>query len=330
MRVEMRPFTWLDTLGSFRQPVLRTLAPPQPLAEQPWPRRSLTILVRAAQKFWNHGNLFSAAAISFSSLFSVLPLVILMLLALTAIFPSSVVARNMGRLFGLADSNVVLQTIRQAYSQEARISWIGIAVLMVAAGGVFTAVQVALDRVWECRPRFLPLRYAVSVVTMAASLFIFVAMLFATVYVFRWIRTGAVGAFLGWPRRPTPGTSHALTIATTLAQFCIFWVGYRFLPNVPVRWREALPGAVVAAVLWRTITYGLDWYLALVADYTTLYHSLATILVVLVWTYCLSACFLFGAEVSAQITVWPSGRAGAQWQEPVRPPEAVQDSAARG
>jgi membrane protein len=306
------------TWTAIREPVLQTLAPAGPLPE-PWGRRTVALFVRAVRKFWEHGDLFSSAAISFYALFSILPLVILFLVGLQAFIPYTIVQRNLGRLFGLTETDVVLRTVADAYAHEAALGWVGIVTLVIAATGVFTALQVALDRIWECRGRRVHIRFLIGVLTMAASLLIFLGMLIGTVYVFRFIRSSEIGALLGWPRTPPRGTGNALTIATGLAQFGIFWTGYRFLSSVPVRWRDALPGALVAAAVWHAIAYGISWYLGTVADYSSLYHSLAVIVALLVWVYGLSATFLLGAEFVAQRTVWP--RAGdPRWRQPVPAP----------
>ena len=295
-------------------------APPQTLVEPPAARRIVLILVRAAQKFWDHGDLFASAAISFYALFSLLPLVILFLAGLQLFFPYQAVQRNLGRLFGMTANDLVLQTIRDAYAHESTLGWVGVITLILAAGGVFNALQVAFDRVWECRGRFYHLRFLIGVMTMTCSLLIFLGMLIGTVLLFRLIRTTVVGEWLGWPRVPGRGVGNALTIATGLAQFGIFWIGYRFLPNAPVRWRDALPGAAIGAVLWHAMAYVLAWYLGTVADYSTLYHSLGVVIALLVWVYGLIASFMFGAEIVAQRTRWPQGRGGALWQEPLPPP----------
>ena len=288
-----------DLWLGMREPVLRTLSLEEAPEEAPWVRRSMTAFLRAFRKFWAHGDLFSAAAISFYALFSVLPLVMLFLVALQTFVPYDRVEHNLGRLFGLTDTDLVVQTVRQAYTQQNALGWFGAVTLIVAATGVFTAVQIALDKVWEIRGRGVHIRFIVGVLIMAFSLLIFVGMLLATVYVFRFIRTSVIGEWLGWPHQPTPGSSNALTIATGLAQFGIFWTAYRFLPSARVRWRDALPGALVAAIVWHAIAYGLSWYLGTVADYATLYHSLGAIVALLVWVYGLSASFLLGAEFVA-------------------------------
>jgi len=279
--------------------------------------RGAMAVARAAQKFWEHGDLFSGAAISYYALFSLLPLALLLLLALQTLYSSEVVMRNLGRLFGLARADIVFETVRGAYAEHQSLGWVGFVTLVLAAAGVFSAVQAALDRVWEVRGRTVLARFLIGILIMAASLLIFLGLLVGTALTFRLIRTTLIGEWLGWPRIPPRGTRNALGIASALSQFTIFWTGYRFLPNVPVRWRDALPGALIAAGIWHGIAYLLGWYLGWVVDYTTLYHSLGAILALLVWVYGLSCTFLFGAEIVAQRTPWPGGGTAARWREPL-------------
>lgn len=280
-------------------------------------------LARAVRKFWEHGDLFSGAAISYYALFSVLPLALLLLLGLQTVYSSEAVMRNLGRLFGLTRADILFETVRGAYAEHQSLGWVGFATLVLAAAGVFSAVQAALDRVWEVRGRTMLARFLIGIVIMAASLLIFLGMLVGTVLMFRLIRATLIGEWLGWPRIPPRGTRNALGIATALSQFTIFWTGYRFLPNVPVRWRDALPGALIAAAIWHGIAYLLGWYLGALVDYTTLYHSLGAILALLVSVYALSCTFLFGAEIVALRTPWPGGRSAAKWREPVPPAAPV-------
>jgi len=212
----------------------------------------------------------------------------------------------MGRLFGgLSDTDIILRTIRDAYLQQGSFGVIGGVTLIIAATGIFAAVEVALDRIWECRGRTCTLRFLVGIFTMATSLLIFLGMLLITILVSRLIRSSELGFLLGWPRTPGPGAGSAVSVATAVAQFAIFWTGYRFLPNAFVRWRDAWPGALVATGVWHLIGYVLSWYLARVADYGTLYHQLQAIIALLVWVYGLTCSFLLGAEFIVQWTAEP-------------------------
>ncbi|HLW46875.1 MAG TPA: YihY/virulence factor BrkB family protein [bacterium] len=276
-------------------------------ATRPSPgRRADATFVRALERFWRHGDFFPAAAISFYALFSLLPLAILLLVSLQLIFPGDLVTRNMGRLFGgLTDTNILLTTIRSAYAQHGRLGWFGGIALIAAAAGVFNAVQFALNRVWEVPGRRFHLQFLLGVLMMAMSLLMFLGMLLLIATTMRFLRFGEVGALLGHPRLPRSGPTSGLSITTAAAQFAVFWVAYRLLPNVRIRWRDAWLGAFVAAVLWHIIVIGIAWYLAYVSDYSTLYNQVQTIMALIIWVYALACCFLFGAEFVAEWTPYP-------------------------
>lgn len=269
-------------------------------------RRADVCCVRALERFWRHGDFFPAAAISFYALFSLLPLAILLLVSLQFIFPSDAISRNMGRLFGgLTDTNILLRTIREAYLQHGRLGWFGGIALIAAAAGVFTAVQYALNRVWEVPGRHFHLQFLLGMLMIATSLLVFLGMLLLIFVTMRFLRFSELGAFLGHPRLPRSGPVSGLSITTAVTQFMLFWVAYKMLPNVRIRWRDTWLGALIAAVLWHVIVIGIGWYLAYVSDYSTLYNQVQTIMALLIWTYALACCFLFGAEFVAEWTPYP-------------------------
>jgi membrane protein len=269
-------------------------------------RRLDATFVRALARFWRHGDFFPAAAISFYALFSLLPLAILLLVSLQLIAPADVISRNMGRLFGgLTDANILLKTIRAAYVQHGRLGWFGGVALIVAAAGVFNAVQYALNRVWEVPGRHFHLQFLLGMLMMATSLLVFLGTLVAIANTMRFLRFGEVGTLLGHPRLPRTGPASFLSITTAVAQFAVFWMAYRLLPNVRIRWRDAWLGALIAAVLWHVIVIGIGWYLAYVSDYSTLYNQVQTIMALIIWVYALACCFLLGAEFVAEWTPYP-------------------------
>jgi membrane protein len=269
-------------------------------------RRADITFVRAVRRFWRHGDFFPAAAISFYALFSLLPLAILLLVSLQLLASPEVISRNIGRLFGdLSDTNILVTTIRTAYAQHGRLGWFGGIALVGAAAGVFNAVQSALNGVWEVPGRHFHLQFLLGVLMIVTSLLVFLGTLLIIAYTMRFLRFGELGVLLGHPRLPRSGPVSGLSIRSAVAQFGIFWLAYKLLPNVRIRWRDAWLGAVIAAVLWHVTVIGIGWYLANVSDYSTLYSQVQTIMALLVWMYALACCFLFGAEFVAEWTPYP-------------------------
>ncbi len=264
-------------------------------------------VVRALLNFWQHGNLFTGAAISYYSLFSLLPLAILLLLMIQFLFPSQKIEETIAQVFGRgANGDILVRTLKDAYEQRKSLGWEGGVALILAATGVFAAVQGGLDKVWECRGRMLPGRLAVGIFVMAGSLMVFLGAFLTTILVFHLFQFGDLAYVLGLPAIPGPDSRRAVTVTAALAQFGLFVVGYRFLPSVPVRWRDVWPGAMLAAVLWQVIVYLLGQYIGGIAGYTSLYHSLGVLVALLTWVYALSCTFLYGAEFVAE---WSRRRA---------------------
>lgn len=79
--------------------------------------------------------------------------------------------------------------------------------------------------------------------------------------------------------------------------------------SVPVRspWREDIPGALVALVMWVLCSFLLRLYLTSTVEGPTIYGSLAAPVAVLLWIGVSAFAVLVGAAVNAAIDhVWPS------------------------
>lgn len=80
--------------------------------------------------------------------------------------------------------------------------------------------------------------------------------------------------------------------------FLLFLLVYKFVPAQRVPWRMAVTAAVFTAVCWEMLKIGFTLYLTRVANYTSVYGGIATLVVVVIWLYYLSVVFVLGAEVA--------------------------------
>ena len=76
-----------------------------------------------------------------------------------------------------------------------------------------------------------------------------------------------------------------------------------FRYGLPVRpgWRRVLPGAVFAAATWFVSTLGFGWYVTHLANYSRMYGSLGTGVVLLLWLFLTAFTVLCGAELNAEM-----------------------------
>ena len=90
-----------------------------------------------------------------------------------------------------------------------------------------------------------------------------------------------------------------------LAPFLITWVGlsvlYQAVPKCRVRWRDAITGALVAAVLFEFARKGFAAYVQGVANYKEVYGALAAIPIFLIWVYLSWVIVLLGAILAAAL-----------------------------
>jgi membrane protein len=83
-----------------------------------------------------------------------------------------------------------------------------------------------------------------------------------------------------------------------LITWASFTILYLTLPNCPVKVRHALCGGFVAMVLFAWAKFGFSWYLVNFPSYELLYGALATIPIFLLWLYLTWIIILLGAIVS--------------------------------
>jgi membrane protein len=75
-------------------------------------------------------------------------------------------------------------------------------------------------------------------------------------------------------------------------------VMYRVIPNRPVTFRQVLPGAVVAALLFTALRAGFTWYATDVARYESFFGPISAVISLLVFLHFASMVVLLGAEIA--------------------------------
>jgi membrane protein len=71
---------------------------------------------------------------------------------------------------------------------------------------------------------------------------------------------------------------------------------YIIIPRVKISWRKAFTGALFVTVMWELSKYFFTWYVKNVIHFGTIYGSLTTFILFLLWVYYSSCMFLLGAE----------------------------------
>ncbi|MEW9109246.1 YihY/virulence factor BrkB family protein [Cytobacillus gottheilii] len=94
-----------------------------------------------------------------------------------------------------------------------------------------------------------------------------------------------------------------VVMATVLA--CL----YKFAPDKHYPFKEVLPGAFAATVIWQIISFGLSIYVNNFANYSATYGSLGGVIVLMLWFYLTGLTFVLGGEINALLHRRKKGQA---------------------
>ncbi len=92
-----------------------------------------------------------------------------------------------------------------------------------------------------------------------------------------------------------------------LLTFVAFASLYRIVPAERPRWRDALPGALIATLLFETLKNSFAFYVANFNNFDVVYGSLAGALLFLLYTYLGAAILLIGAEIARTLQRYHRG-----------------------
>ncbi|MGD0456669.1 MAG: YihY/virulence factor BrkB family protein [Terriglobia bacterium] len=254
--------------------------------------------------FLRENSLMVSASIAYYSLLALFPL-LLLLLAVSGLFIrryelSGWLALVVGHYLPVKADFIMreLVGISRAYG---RVSILSILLLLWSSSGVFLPIERALNRAWEVEKRRSWWRRRLLALEMA-GIFGFLA-LFSTLlvgtrrYTHAWLRAWVASSVL-----PLVEFSYrALFVAATFGiTLCMFLVLFERLPNRPMAFRQAFPGALLTALLWAAAR-SLFTHLLPFINYRQVYGSIGVVVALMTWVYISSAIMLFGAQVSSSL-----------------------------
>ncbi len=197
------------------------------------------------------------------------------------------------------------QILRNVTADAQAFGIVGIAGLVFSASGLMGSVRYALSRAFdvdEQRPLLLGklvdvlLVLAVGIVAGASLALTLVERLTTSASS---ALADALGPTLAFVPQAVLGLGQFVPLLLATAVFAFL---YRFVPARDIRWRDALPGALIAALAYEAVKTGFAFYLRNVASYGAVYGSIATVIALAFFVFLSANVFLAGAEITA---AWP-------------------------
>ena len=270
----------------------------------PWYWISVVLRVsgRAAKNFAEDRGTQMAAAISYYTLFSLLPLLILTVAIFGVVIrDSSLQARVIDSLVDAlpilpSDVSAVVEGTAKSAPQLALVALLGV---LWTSGALSASLRMALNVAFEARRTRPALRGKLIDYALLPILGLPVlgsVVLSATWQIIRQRTENLpLAANFEWVwGAATLGTSMSLS-------FFAFSLLYWLAPNRTVRFRYLWPGALFAAVAFEGLKYLFTIYLTNFASYDVVYGALGGVVVLLFWVFLSANILILGAEVANEI-----------------------------
>ena len=223
------------------------------------PIKSWLTQLRDAAKIWLDHNAFQhAGALAYYTLFSLAPLVIILVAIVGAVYgeeaASGEISAGIGDLVGPQAATAVEEAVRRSRPQEAGIlpTLVGIGALLFGATTVFAQMQGSLNEFWGVRAK--PARSGVltfiTVRLLSLSMVLIIGFLLLTSFAISVAITSVLEYAGHWVPVPKVVAAGADLAVSLLISTALFGLLYRVLPDVHLRWRDVWRGALVTAVLF--------------------------------------------------------------------------------
>ena len=262
-----------------------------------------SMLSHSLHQFHENDLFTSAAAMSYFGLMALFPSLLLLLAISNKIAAGSQMLAHAVDVY--PGSAKFLRDTVTSLSQVGYGAIVSCVVLVFWAGSwVFAVIERALNRIWGATSRTFWHGRAITlgmitIVGLLLSLSVMITSIMVGLrevadrlsprQIERYPLLMSVGSAF-W-QGSFAGFSYLITVT-------LFVLVYRFMPRAEVTFRDTLPGAFLAGLLWEIAKYIFAWSLQYF-HYDQIYGSVGAVVAVLTWSYVSSLILLFGAQLTA-------------------------------
>ncbi len=266
-------------------------------------KKNIGLLKQTFIEFSNDNVLKLSAALSYYTVFSIAPMMFLIISFAGAFYGQDAVQ---GRLFGqlklLVGSNAAVQIQEMIANthlkNESTFGAIaGVVILLIGATGVFTEIQDSINYIWsiKAKPKKGWLKFIINRM-ISFSLIVSLGFLMLVSLVIN-AAMDALNESLS--RIFSDGTFYLMYGLNILLIFAIisffFTIIYKVLPDATIYWKDALKGAMFTAVLFLIGKFLIGYFVGS-SRTSAAYGAAASLVIVLLWVYYTSVILYFGAE----------------------------------
>jgi YihY family inner membrane protein len=282
-------------------------------------RHPFAFALQVLKAFRANQGLLLAGAVAYYALLSIVPLLILMVIALSQVIGEQLLLSTLGRALEYVvpgrDRELVAE-LKAFLDHRQAVGWVLLVTLLFFSSLGFRVLENAISVIFLHRVMERRRHWAVTLLLPFGYVIFIGVAFFAGTYVI------ADLVAMGGERLVILGHSFSLGgparfliyVAGVIGEIVLISAIYYFMPAGRLLARHALIGGAAAGLLWEVIRLGLAWFFGTLSQVSVVYGSLATAIVVLISMEVAATVLLLGAQV---IAVYERIEAGDAPQEPV-------------
>lgn len=261
----------------------------------------LLLLIRLVKQFLANGGIINASALTYTTLFAVVPLMTVSYAVLAMIPSFQGVGQEIQHWvfsnFVPATGEVVQNYLADFTSQARRLTAVGAIFLFVTSVMMMKNIEAAFNRIWrvkESRKGMSSFLLYWAVLSLGPIL-IGVGLLLSSYIASISIVSDAAEVL---------GRGRILSLLPVLLSIAAFTLLYAAVPNCRVPFKNAFIGAIVVAILFEIAKRGFAFFAIQFPSYELIYGAFAAVPLFLAWIFITWIIILLGAELTRMLTVY--------------------------
>ena len=257
------------------------------------------------KQFKKNQGLLLAGAVAYYALLSIVPLLILLVIALSHFVDQALLLTTLARYLEWlvpGQSSAVIGELRDFLATGAVIGWLLLATMLFFSSLAFTVLENAMSVIFLHRIQIKKRRYIVSAVLPYLYILclglgvLIVTMVSGNLQLMGQDSLGVLGR--EWSLQGLSGV--LLYLLGLGGEIFVVSSVYMVMPTGRLKWKHALIGGATAALLWEVTRHIIAWYFKTLSQVSVVYGSLTTAIIVLFSLEIGATLLLLGAQVISE------------------------------
>lgn len=279
--------------------------------------RLFSFLLRVVRGFMHNQGLLLSGAIAYYTLLSIVPLSIIALIVLTNFIEEQQLIHTLSMYLEMVIPGyaaTLTEQVRAFLENRNVVGIVGFLGMLFFSSTAFSMLENAMSVIFFQSVRIQRRTFFVSAIIPYLYILVMGLGIVLVSFIVGSIETLESGHFaiLGWSLDLGGTTGTALYIMGIVGEVLMLTSIYLVMPPVRVRFRHALVGGIVAAVLWEITRRILIWYYAVVSMINVIYGSITITVVALLSIEVVAVILLLGAQVIAELEHEPEKSTGEE------------------